>query len=165
MVWGMFWGKGRGGTNQGRLERGGREGKREERHVNISPHQSQLKPLRIALLRSSPPPFPSLLSVIHSSLPSFSFTFFPFPLHIGIECGVTVEKYTVEYVIQCDEAETMHHMVLLPFQFSGFSYQTSCSSRCRQCFFVFFANKCMNVNYKKVLSDALAANFPNLTTK
>lgn len=138
----MFWGKRRGGTNQGRLERGGREGKREERHVNISPHQSQLKPLRIALLRSSPSPFPSLLSVIHSSLPSFLFiysphAFFPFPLQIGIERGATVEKYAVEYVIQCEEAETMHHMVLLPFRFSGFSYQTSCSSRYRHCL-VFF---------------------------
>lgn len=111
----------------------------------------------------------SLPPLRHSFLPSFLFiysphAFFPFPLQIGIERGATVEKYAVEYVIQCEEAETMHHMVLLPFRFSGFSYQTSCSSRYRHCL-VFLANKCMNVNYKKVLSDALAANLPNLMTK
>lgn len=117
---------------------------RRREETNISPNQSQLKPLRIALLRDSPPPFP-LASLRHSFLPSFLFiysphAFFPFSTADWDQMwGVSFWRAgKVEYRIWSGGKLAPHGFYFLLWtshiiQFSEFCFLTPCRSGYEQC--------------------------------
>lgn len=130
MVLGMFLGKGRGVEKE----------QRGETFQNLSPPVTT-KTTKNSLV---------MLSLPLRPFPPFSLSFIPpfLPFHLLSPCILPFSTSTdwdqmwwmwlwrggtVDFVIRREEAETTRCMVLLPPQFLGFSFQTSCGSGYRQC--------------------------------